>query len=149
MQLGAELRGSARRPSDKKGTLKNLHFFSKEIQVRGVLHVKFLCLSMNCVMYGIKCMNVPLSIELSSFWKISENAWRVTRSHQVTNPKCSVFWVPGKEPLGSKLSTARQRVLENPISGFCLNCMTVEMANKPVPVGIARTRPRFDGESPH
>ena len=22
------------------------------------------------------------------------------------------------------------------------------MANKPVPVGIARTRPRFDGESP-
>jgi len=23
------------------------------------------------------------------------------------------------------------------------------MANKPVPVGIARTRPRFDGESPH
>jgi len=25
----------------------------------------------------------------------------------------------------------------------------VEMANKPVPVGIVRTRPRFDGESPH
>ena len=25
----------------------------------------------------------------------------------------------------------------------------LEMANKPVPVGIARTRPRFDGESPH
>jgi len=25
----------------------------------------------------------------------------------------------------------------------------VELANKPVPVGIARTRPRFDGESPH
>jgi len=24
----------------------------------------------------------------------------------------------------------------------------VEMANKPVPVGITRTRPRFDGESP-
>jgi len=23
------------------------------------------------------------------------------------------------------------------------------MANKPAPVGIARTRPRFDGESPH
>jgi len=23
------------------------------------------------------------------------------------------------------------------------------MANKSVPVGIARTRPRFDGESPH
>ena len=27
--------------------------------------------------------------------------------------------------------------------------MRLEMANKPVPVGIARTRPRFDGESPH
>jgi len=25
----------------------------------------------------------------------------------------------------------------------------LEMANKPVPVGIARTRPRFDGKSPH
>jgi len=25
----------------------------------------------------------------------------------------------------------------------------LEMANKPVPVGIVRTRPRFDGESPH
>jgi len=25
----------------------------------------------------------------------------------------------------------------------------LEMANKPVPVGIARIRPRFDGESPH
>jgi len=24
----------------------------------------------------------------------------------------------------------------------------LEMANKPVPVGITRTRPRFDGESP-
>jgi len=27
--------------------------------------------------------------------------------------------------------------------------LAVEMANKTVPVGIARTRPRFDGESPH
>ena len=27
--------------------------------------------------------------------------------------------------------------------------VALEMANKPVPVGIARTRPRFDGESPH
>jgi len=27
--------------------------------------------------------------------------------------------------------------------------LQVEMANKPVPVGIVRTRPRFDGESPH
>jgi len=26
--------------------------------------------------------------------------------------------------------------------------MSLEMANKPVPVGITRTRPRFDGESP-
>ena len=26
---------------------------------------------------------------------------------------------------------------------------SLEMANKPVLVGIARTRPRFDGESPH
>jgi len=25
----------------------------------------------------------------------------------------------------------------------------LEMTNKPVPVGIIRTRPRFDGESPH
>jgi len=25
----------------------------------------------------------------------------------------------------------------------------LEMANKPAPVGIAQTRPRFDGESPH
>ena len=25
----------------------------------------------------------------------------------------------------------------------------IEMANKPVPVGIARTCPRFDEESPH
>ena len=30
-----------------------------------------------------------------------------------------------------------------------LDHLAVEMANKPVPVGIARTRPRFDGESPH
>ena len=26
--------------------------------------------------------------------------------------------------------------------------LQLEMANKPVPVGITRTRPRFDGESP-
>jgi len=29
-------------------------------------------------------------------------------------------------------------------------CMyQVEMANKPIPMGITQTRPRFDGESPH
>jgi len=27
--------------------------------------------------------------------------------------------------------------------------VALEMTNKPVPVGIARTRPRFDGESPN
>jgi len=27
--------------------------------------------------------------------------------------------------------------------------LELEMANEPVPVGIVRTRPRFDGESPH
>ena len=30
MQLKAELRGSVRRPSDQRGTLKNLHFLAKE-----------------------------------------------------------------------------------------------------------------------
>jgi len=30
----------------------------------------------------------------------------------------------------------------------CYGC-ELEMVNKLVPVGIARTRPRFDGESPH
>jgi len=29
------------------------------------------------------------------------------------------------------------------------NRLHLEMANKPVPVGIVRIRPRFDGESPH
>ena len=34
--------------------------------------------------------------------------------------------------------------------GMCVCvCVCVEMANKPAPVGIARTCPRFDGESPH
>jgi len=28
-------------------------------------------------------------------------------------------------------------------------CTRIDMANKLVPVGIARTRPRFDGKSPH
>jgi len=30
-----------------------------------------------------------------------------------------------------------------------MDIQEVEMANKSVPVGIARTRPRFDEESPH
>jgi len=33
--------------------------------------------------------------------------------------------------------------------GFICHLSYVEMANKPVTMGIARTRPRFDGESPH
>jgi len=32
---------------------------------------------------------------------------------------------------------------------FRSNYSYLEMTNKPVPVGIARTRSHFDGESPH
>jgi len=43
-----------------------------------------------------------------------------------------VLWVQrGQEEAGRRKEGAR-----------------LEMANKPVPVGITRTRPRFDGESP-
>jgi len=41
-------------------------------------------------------------------------------------------------------------ILVGALMRFYHNIMLLlEMANKPVTVGIAQTRPRFDGESPH
>jgi len=65
------------------------------------------------------------------------NHTRITPAQQ--EPSCR----PGKPPgTHTKLEKDQTSVVAQP----CLP--QIEMANKPVPVGITRTRPRFDGESP-
>jgi len=61
----------------------------------------------------------------SRFWNFSRNRLASDEWPPGDSSFLCWFWVPEEKPLGGKLLTARQRVTDAPVLGFCLICLAV------------------------
>jgi len=79
------------------------------------------------IVYWIGCIYIAYFMYSSCFWNFPETAEQMMNHRQVTHPNYMKFWVPAEEPPGGTSLTARRRKRRNPVLGFPMNGLAVEI----------------------